>query len=44
MLRVFGKVGDSDKEFELILPDHRLRDGDAHLLAQRRAAVAADLG
>ena len=23
MLRVFGPVGDSDKEFELIMPDHR---------------------
>jgi signal transduction histidine kinase len=26
MLRVFGKVGDSTKEFELIIPDGRLRD------------------
>ena len=25
MLRVFGKVGDSDKEFELIIPDRKLR-------------------
>ncbi|MDQ6435488.1 HAMP domain-containing sensor histidine kinase [Mesorhizobium sp. LHD-90] len=25
MLRVFGKVGDSNKEFELIIPDSRLR-------------------
>lgn len=25
MLRVFGKVGESDKEFELVIPDGRLR-------------------
>ena len=25
MLRVFGKVGDSDKEFELVIPDRKLR-------------------
>ena len=25
IIRVFGKVGDSDKEFELILPDNKLR-------------------
>lgn len=26
MLRVFGKVGESDKEFELVIPDSRLRN------------------
>ena len=44
IIRVFGKVGDSDKEFELILSDHKLQSGDAHLCPQHRAAVAAGLG
>jgi signal transduction histidine kinase len=34
MLRVFGKVGDSDKEFELVIPDQRLR---AAMLAYSRS-------
>jgi signal transduction histidine kinase len=36
MLRVFGTVGESSKEFELVMPDHRLRDvmlGYSHVLA-----------
>ena len=37
MMRVFGKVGDSDKEFELILPDHRLRA--AMLIYSRNVAL-----
>src|SRR5262245_31114247 len=36
MLRVFGKVGDSDKEFELIIPDEKLRD--AMLIYSRNVA------
>src|SRR5262249_854731 len=37
MLRVFGKVGDSDKEFELIIPDEKLRD--AMLIYSRNVAL-----
>lgn len=37
MLRVYGKVGDSDKEFELIIPDRKLRN--AMLLYARNIAV-----
>jgi signal transduction histidine kinase len=37
MLRVFGKVGDSDKEFELIIPDAKLRQ--AMLTYSRNVAV-----
>lgn len=36
-LRVFGKVGDSDKEFELIIPDSGLRD--AMLVYARNVAI-----
>ena len=43
-IRAFGKVGDSDKEFELILSDHKLQGGDAQLCPQHRAAVAAGFG
>ena len=38
MLRVFGKVGESATEFELIIPDKRLRAAMLGLFAQRRAA------
>ena len=31
-IRVFGKVGDSDKEFELIMPDTQLRNGNARYI------------
>jgi signal transduction histidine kinase len=37
MLRVFGKVGDSDKEFELIIPDKKLRK--AMLIYSRNVAL-----
>ena len=37
MLRVFGKVGDSDKEFELIIADTRLRT--AMLIYARNVAI-----
>ena len=37
MLRVFGKVGDSTKEFELIISDSRLRD--AMLVYSRNVAL-----
>lgn len=37
MVRVFGKVGDSDKEFELIIPDHKLRK--AMLIYARNIAI-----
>ena len=37
MLRVFGKVGVSDKEFELIIPDAQLRD--AMLVYSRNVAL-----
>ena len=37
MLRVFGRVGDSDKEFELIMPDFRLRE--AMLVYSRNVAL-----
>ena len=37
MLRVFGKVGDSTKEFELVMPDTRLRT--AMLAYSRNVAV-----
>jgi signal transduction histidine kinase len=40
MLRVFGPVGDSDKEFELIMPDHRLR---AAMLAYSRNIALVSL-
>jgi signal transduction histidine kinase len=36
MLRVFGKVGDSDKEFELVVPDKKLRN--AMLVYSRNVA------
>ena len=36
MLRVFGKVGDSDKEFELVIPDSKLRS--AMLVYSRNVA------
>ncbi|MHA6687756.1 sensor histidine kinase [Mesorhizobium sp. A556] len=37
MLRVFGPVGDNGKEFELVMPDHRLRS--AMLSYSRTVAV-----
>lgn len=37
MLRVYGKVGDSDKEFELIIPDAKLRQ--AMLVYARNVAI-----
>ncbi|MBX3578335.1 MAG: HAMP domain-containing histidine kinase [Rhizobiaceae bacterium] len=37
MLRVFGPVGDSDKDFELVLPDQRLRG--AMLVYSRNVAL-----
>jgi signal transduction histidine kinase len=37
MLRVFGKVGDSEKEFELIVPDKKLRG--AMLVYSRNVAL-----
>ena len=37
IIRVYGKVGDSDKEFELIIPDRKLRK--AMLLYARSIAV-----
>lgn len=37
MLRVFGKVGDNDKEFELIVPDKKLRG--AMLVYSRNVAL-----
>jgi signal transduction histidine kinase len=37
MLRVFGKVGESDTEFELIIPDRRLRE--AMLVYSRNVAL-----
>lgn len=37
MLRVYGRVGESDKEFELIIPDHRLRE--AMLVYSRNVAM-----
>ena len=40
MLRVFGKVGDSAKEFELVLPDKRLR---AAMLAYSRNVALLSL-
>jgi signal transduction histidine kinase len=36
MLRVFGKVGDSDKEFEIVVPDKKLRN--AMLVYSRNVA------
>ncbi|GLS40528.1 ATPase [Mesorhizobium tianshanense] len=39
MLRVFGPVGDSDKEFELIMPDHSLRN--AMLIYSRNVAFVS---
>ncbi|TIY10045.1 MAG: sensor histidine kinase, partial [Mesorhizobium sp.] len=39
MLRVFGPVGDSDKEFELIMPDYSLRD--AMLIYSRNVAFVS---
>lgn len=39
MLRVYGPVGDSDKEFELIMPDRRLRE--AMLTYSRTVALIA---
>ncbi|PBC05450.1 HAMP domain-containing sensor histidine kinase [Mesorhizobium sp. WSM3860] len=39
MLRVFGPVGDSDKEFELIMPDYSLRN--AMLRYSRNVAVVS---
>ncbi len=40
MLRIYGPVGDSDKEFELIMPDHRLR---AAMLAYLRNIALVSL-
>jgi len=40
MLRVYGPVGDSDKEFELIMPDRRLR---AAMLAYSRTVALVSL-
>jgi signal transduction histidine kinase len=37
MLRVFGKVGDSDKEFEIVVPDKKLRN--AMLIYSRNVAL-----
>ena len=37
ILRVYGKVGESDKEFEVVLPDHRLRS--AMLVYARNVAI-----
>lgn len=37
MLRVYGKVGDSDKEFELVIPDSKLRK--AMLVYSRNVAL-----
>jgi signal transduction histidine kinase len=37
MLRVFGKVGDSDKEFEIVVPDKKLRN--AMLIYSRNVAI-----
>jgi signal transduction histidine kinase len=37
MLRVYGKVGDSDKEFEIIIPDKKLRA--AMLVYSRNVAI-----
>jgi len=37
MLRVFGQVGDSEKEFELIIPDQKLRK--AMLIYSRNVAI-----
>ena len=39
MLRVFGPVGESDKEFELIMPDYRLRE--AMLIYSRNVAFVS---
>ncbi|MDR7033357.1 HAMP domain-containing sensor histidine kinase [Mesorhizobium sp. BE184] len=39
MLRVYGPVGDSDKEFELIMPDYRLRS--AMLVYSRNIAFVS---